>query len=179
MSLLHWLQDPWFMRGAWQIDANVAVISLATCKQQNCKCLLLLWHTPQTGLHRCLRRPKQGCPWPAVLAQRAPDPSQLLPYRRGQFLTYIQDTITLKSTSWKTFVCILCLILWMKKLFYRSRSWFFFPPKTKSKYGRLRTEREEKLNANILDKRKVMLRMEEYKFSSLPLYSEHANDFYF
>lgn len=55
----------------------------------------------------------------------------------------------------------------------------FFPPKTKSKYGRLRTEREEKLNANILDKRKVMLRMEEYKFSSLPLYSEHANDFYF
>ena len=102
MRLLHWVQDPWFMRGAWQIDANVAVISLATCKQQNCKCRLLLWQTPKTGLHRCLRRPKQGCPWPVVLAQRAPDPSQLPPYRRGQFLTYIQDTITLKSTSWKT-----------------------------------------------------------------------------
>lgn len=41
------------------------------------------------------------------------------------------------------------------------------------------SELTEKLNANILDKRKVMLRKEEYKLSYLPLYSEYANNFYF
>ena len=85
------------MRGAWQIDANVTGISLATCKQQNCKCWLFLWQTPQTALHRCLRRPKQGCPWPAVLAHRAPaahDPSQL-PHCSFQFSSVTQSCPTL------------------------------------------------------------------------------------
>ena len=130
--------------GALQIDARCG-ISLAACRQQNCKCWLLLWHTPQTALHRCLRRPKQGCSWPEVVAQRAlaaPDCSQL-PHAGG-----VNFSVTFRTPAHQSppvgKLCLYCVPHFMNEEAVLQVKELIFFPKIKSKYDRVRTERKKR-----------------------------------
>lgn len=112
-KLEHWLQNLWSLMGSevlciwmskWQASPWPCTFSRTVSAGCCPLCLLLLWHTPQTALHRLpygdLNKAahSQRC-WPKGLWLSLAFLN--CPVAKVSFLTHIQDTSMPKCSSWE------------------------------------------------------------------------------